>query len=40
MKKVHINILFSLSFVETISLPDRGVLRRVFLASHMINTDN
>jgi len=32
LTKVHTNILFSLGFVETISLTQRGVLKAVFLA--------
>jgi len=33
-------VLFSLGFVEIISLPHKGILRGVFLANHLANTDN
>jgi len=35
----HTYILFSLGFVETISLPYRGVPKGVFLADHLASTD-
>jgi len=33
-------VLFSLSFVEIISLPQIDVFREVFLANHLESTDN
>ena len=39
-KKMHTNILFTLGFVEIISLPQVGVLRGVFVANHSAKTDN
>ena len=40
-KKVHTNNLFNLSFVEVISSPHKyDVIRGVFLANHLANTDN
>jgi len=32
--------LFGLGFVEIISLPQKGVLRGVFLVNHLASTDN
>ena len=33
-------MIFSLGFVEIISLPRKGIIRGVFLANHLASTDN
>ena len=39
-RKMHMNTLFHLGFVEVISSPYKGVSRGVFLANHLASTGN
>jgi len=39
-KKIYTEILFTMNFMEIISLPQIGVLKGVFLANHLASIEN